>query len=358
MVKYILCNNDIIGINMTTAMNMRYTLENVNEIIFNGFDYTIPEETLKLISEIALQVGSPDYVKTPVFKKQEVNTSSTSRPRDSGYGNCVSVSNGHGHSHNHGSGKKRNKPAEVLNNEEWDRIKTVDLSKTDEKSNIDMQIDQIRINLNKLTDKNYIDIRNKVFSIIDGLIRDSEDMARISTIIFDIASTNRFYSKLYADLYSDLSSKYAIMRTIIETNIGRFTDLFNTIEYVDPNVNYDRFCEINKKNEKRKALAVFYLNLMSNGIIQKDVIIDITVNLLTQLCEFLGTENKKNEVDELTETIAILYKRELHKKNGKDIKVGEHTVVQFVEFVAKSKVKDHKSLTNKALFKFMDLVEM
>jgi hypothetical protein len=333
---------------MTTEMNMRYTLENVNEIIFNGFEYTIPEETLKLISEIALQVGSPDYVKTPVFKKQEVDTSKTSRSRDL-------VGHGQG---GHGSGKKRNKPVEVLNSEEWDKIKTVDLSKTDEKSNIDMQIDQIRVNLNKLTDKNYIDIRNKVFSIIDGLIRDSEDMTRISTIIFDIASTNRFYSKLYADLYSDLSSKYEIMRTIIETNISRFTDLFNTIEYVDPNVNYDRFCEINKKNEKRKALAVFYLNLMSNGIIQKDVIIDITVNLLTQLCEFLGTENKKNEVDELTDTIAILYKKELHRKSEKGVKIGEHTVNQFVEFVAKSKVKDHKSLTNKALFKFMDLVEM
>jgi hypothetical protein len=328
----------------TKTYNMRYTLDDVNEIIFNGFDYTISDETLKLISEIALQVGSPDYVKTPVFKKQETEHVKPNRStRDQGSY----------------SSKKRGKPAEILNNEEWDKIKTVDLLKTDDKSNMDTKIDQIRVNLNKLTDKNYIDIRNKIFDIIDDLIKGSEDMTRISTVIFDIASTNRFYSKIYADLYSDLSSKYETMRSIIETNISGFTELFNTIEYVDPNVNYDRFCEINKKNEKRKALAVFYLNLMSNGIIRKEVIIDITVNLLTQLCEFLDTDNKKNEVDELTETIAILYKKELYSGTpARKCIRGEYAVNQFVEKVAKSKVKDYKSLTNKSLFKFMDLIEM
>jgi len=149
------------------------------------------------------------------------------------------------------------------------------------------------------------------------------------------------------------------MLSIIETNINGFTDLFNTIEYVDPNVNYDLFCEINKKNEKRKALAVFYLNLMSNGIIRKDVIVNIAVNLLSQLCEFLETEDKKNEVDELTDTIAILYKKELYNdKPAKKCIGGKYTVNEFVERVAKSKVKDHKSLTNKSLFKFMDLIDM
>ena len=51
--------------------NMRYTLDDISSILFNGFDYTLSEEVLSVISEIALQVGSPDYVKTPVFKKRE-----------------------------------------------------------------------------------------------------------------------------------------------------------------------------------------------------------------------------------------------------------------------------------------------
>ena len=52
---------------MTTC----YTLNDINNILFQGFDYKLPEETLKIISELALQVGSPDYVKTPVFQKRD-----------------------------------------------------------------------------------------------------------------------------------------------------------------------------------------------------------------------------------------------------------------------------------------------
>ena len=55
---------------MTTAA-MIYNLDTINEILFNGFDYKLPQETLEIISNLALQVGSPDYVKTPVFQKRE-----------------------------------------------------------------------------------------------------------------------------------------------------------------------------------------------------------------------------------------------------------------------------------------------
>ena len=60
--------------------NMRYTLDDISSILFNGFDYTLSEEVLSVISEIALQVGSPDYVKTPVFKKRENPLKQTTQP--------------------------------------------------------------------------------------------------------------------------------------------------------------------------------------------------------------------------------------------------------------------------------------
>ena len=49
----------------------KYTLDTINEIIFKGFNYELPSETLNIISELSLQVGSPDYIKTPVFQKRE-----------------------------------------------------------------------------------------------------------------------------------------------------------------------------------------------------------------------------------------------------------------------------------------------
>lgn len=47
-----------------------YTLKDFTNITFDGFDFTLPEATLALISELSLEVGSPSYIKTPVFQKK------------------------------------------------------------------------------------------------------------------------------------------------------------------------------------------------------------------------------------------------------------------------------------------------
>jgi hypothetical protein len=61
---------------------------------------------------------------------------------------------------------------------------------------------------------------NKIIEILDKLIAENitaDDMSRFSSIIFEIASNNRFYSKMYAELYSDLSSKYEMLMDTFET---------------------------------------------------------------------------------------------------------------------------------------------
>jgi hypothetical protein len=313
------------------AQIMRYTLEDINTIMFDGFDFSLPDKTLKTISQLALQVGSPDYVRTPVFKKRENPMKVEAPTKELG-----------------GFKKgKRVKNSEIINDDDWNAVGTFQTTKIEEKNGIDSQIDAIRIHLNKLTDKNYIDMRNKIIEIINKLIENnitSDDMLRFS-------------STIYADLYSDLSTMYHMMKTIFEKNLKQFTELFNIIEYVDPKVNYDKFCENNKTNEKRKSLASFYFNLMLNGIISKSQITEITRNLLSQIYTFISIDDKKNEVDELTETVAILYKKGFY--DGEDYeKIDDYTINQVIELIANSKVKDYKSLTNKSLFKFMDLIEM
>ena len=330
---------------------LRYNLDTINDIIFQGFDYSLPEKTMKIISEIALQVGAPDYVRTPVFQKRENPMKSEQQVAQK----------------ESFKRKKGNKATEIVNDEDWDVIRTsaqaFQSTKLEENVGISAQIDIIRTYLNKLTDKNYTDMLNKIVEVIDKFIAENiqpEEMIRVSTIVFDIASNNRFYSKIYADLYSDLSSKYAFLLTMIEENLSKFADLFNCIEYVDSNVNYDKFCENNKKNEKRKSLSAFYINLMSNGVIPQKTVMIITRNLLAQIYQFISQEDKKNEVDELTENVAILYKKELYENDDGDeySQIEGYTIDEVIEKIAKSKVKDYKSLTNKTIFKFMDMIDM
>jgi hypothetical protein len=331
----------IIRIKMTATL--KYTLKDFNDIAFNGFNLDLSDDVIRIISGLAQEVGSPDYVKTPVFKKREnpmkVEPSSSSLiPKK----------------------KRCNKNVDALNDDEWGTVRSFQTTKLEDKVGLDAKIDTIRSHLNKMTDKNYIDMRNKIIDIIDSIIVDNvgtDDMTRVSSILFEIASTNRFFSKIYADLYSELITKYDEMKTVFEVSLNKFTDLFDSVEFVESTVDYDKFCRINKDNEKRKALSAFFVNLMNNNIITKGKIVDITRNLLCQLYSLITVDNKKNEVDELTENIALLYKKDLYEK-VKYEQIEGMSIPQLIDKLAHCKCKDYKSFTNKAVFKFMDLIEM
>lgn len=323
---------------------IKYTLKDFTNIIFDGFDFTLPEETISLISELSLEVGSPSYIKTPTFQKKENISKVALVP----------------------SNKKRrgNKSMEVLNDDDWETFRTFQTTKIEQKFGLDGQIDLIRSNLNKISDKSYADVRNKIIDCLDQMIFEgitSEDMMRVSVIIFEIASTNRFFSKLYADLYSDLINKYDIMKEVFKNSFDSFMELFNTIQYVDSDKDYDLFCKVNKDNEKRKSLSAFFTNLMKNSIIHPNELKNLLCGLMRQLCSFIEEENKKSVVDELTENIALLYSKTLFSDEDvvNDIyMINGLSVLDSITKLANSKAKMYPSLSNKSIFKFMDMIEM
>jgi len=328
------------------TMAMRYTLKDFTDITFNGFDIKLPEETLVIITELSQQVGSPTYVKTPTFHKRE---------------NVLKM----GGSDSVGGGefkrKKKGRPTEVLNDDDWETIRTFQATKMEQKVGIEAQIDLMRSWLNKMSDKMYVEPFEKIIEILNQLITDGisdEDMLRVGTTIFDIASNNRFYSKLYADLYTKLIENYQVMRNIFNENLESFMELFNCIEYVDSEKDYDKFCKINKDNERRKALSLFFVNLTINKIISEDKLKEMASSLLSRLLTFILEENRKNEVDEITENIALLYSYNKQLYDTCEEKFDGISFGEMIEKLAHCKAKTYPSLSNKAIFKFMDLVEM
>jgi hypothetical protein len=354
---------------------MKYTIVDFNSILFNGFDLTLSDETVKIISELAKQVGSPDYVKTPVFKKRENPLKQVQT--------IVSTS----------IKKKKGKNTEITE-DDWNVIRTFQATKFEKKEGIDAQIALIKSHLNKLSDKNYKEIKDKLIEIIEKIIIENktqekepeeednnkteeekleqekleqetkqmneENMYNISLVIFEIASNNRFYSKIYANLYADLFVRYEFIKNIFENSFNKFLELFLTIEYVNPEENYDKFCKINKDNEKRKSLCEFFINLMINNIISKDKIYNLLVSLLSQVSELIVMSNKKNEVDEIMETIALLYKTDLFDcdNSNNESLVNGLTITEFITKLANSKVQKNMSLTSKTIFKCMDMLDL
>ena len=52
------------------AQVYKYTIHDIKNIILNGFEYKLNDEVIEVISNLTSEVGSPTYIKTPNFQKQ------------------------------------------------------------------------------------------------------------------------------------------------------------------------------------------------------------------------------------------------------------------------------------------------
>ena len=100
---------------MAKIIKHMYTLEKINEILYQGFEYKLPDEILANISKLSSEVGAPDYIKTPVFQKRE---NPMKVEPDSFVGNK----------------KRRGKPNEIVNDADWETIRSVHTEKIEEKT--------------------------------------------------------------------------------------------------------------------------------------------------------------------------------------------------------------------------------
>lgn len=246
------------------------------------------------------------------------------------------------------------------------------------KEGIELSIDNIRAALNKLTDKTYsvmfANILKEIAGLFDACQNDTSDehnthtvMNRVASSIFTTASSNAFYSEIYARLFHDLMAKekepdhteYAVFRSVFEQNLASFMSLFDTIEYCDPKKNYDKFCDINKANEKRKAMSLFIVNLMKIGIVEKSHVLAIMKQLQDLLYSNMKQEGKTNEVDELAENIFIMVKHShavFTAAATSENDAFQARVEQITE-ISKMKIKSKPSITNKTIFKHLDMLD-
>jgi hypothetical protein len=322
-----------------------YTLQDFNTIIFNGFNFTLGDDIVHKINELAAQVGSPTYIKTPVFQKKDRSAESAASPSTNS--KRRRDANNNNKFNNHGSG--------------GDGDKLFNATKLVHKTGLDAEIDLIRSYLNKITDRTFADMRSNIIGLLDKLIEENSisqaDVMRISSYLFEFASTNRYFSKLYADLYTELVNKYECMKQTLDDSFHSFLELFINIEYVDPDVNYDEFCRINKVNEKRKALSAFFINLSANNLLSHDKLVDLTHKMILRVVEYMPMSDKKAHVDEYTENIAILFNKGEYAKVT-DKFIDGKTITETIKMLATSKPKTYPGLSSKCIFKYMDLVDM
>jgi hypothetical protein len=311
-----------------TYAGQTYTRADYDRIKKEGFSYTLPSETIEAIKKIAANVGAPEYIKTPHFERR--------------------------------SYKPRIQIKEV-SDAEWDSIRNFKTTVMEKKKGVELSIDKIRKHLNKMTAKTYDTLATQICSEIDLISATETDEAelileskKIGDAIFEIASGNRFYSGMYAALYNELMVKYEFMKTILTEKLNTDIHIFSDFEYCSPDKDYDKFCFNNKTNEKRRALSLFYVNLMLQKIIPKAKIVTMIQDLQTNLAECIQKENNVNIVEEMAEV--LFYLITTGAPELKTVKKEWSQITAQVTVVSAMKAKSAPSISNKTIFKHMDIL--
>lgn len=227
----------------------------------------------------------------------------------------------------------------------------------EKKEGISQWISDIRGSLNKISVKNY-DVNSniiieKIREIRNSDVTSEEELKNVATNIFDIASTNKFFSEIYANLYKRLLDEFPdIFSSILDICIQGFSETMKTINYVDQNVNYDDFCKYNKDNDKRKATSVFITNLVKAGVLPISTVIHLIHELYEILELYMKEPKKLNEVEEITENIFLLL------TNDSDIlRKSVFEIKPQIQSLSQLKPKELPSMSSRAIFKYIDILE-
>jgi hypothetical protein len=308
----------------------RYTISDFYTIYENikNNNMQLPENTIDIINNLALKVGSPEYIKTPLFKNKTF----------------TNISN-----------RRRKKSSDYNNSDDWDtlRFKTTEVIS---KTNKENSLHKIRKYLNMLTYNTYEKLKNNIINELQTTDQTSDIFNNLAKEIFKIMISNILYSEIYAKLYKDLINNFNIFEEILLENLDNFDIIFKDIEYIDPEKDYNKFCQNNKNNENRRANCIFYINLMKENIIDYNKIGSVILSLFDYLYSIISEKTKKNVIDELAELSYIMIINSYEYLNKLDTKLS-NTIYNNVLKITKIKCKEETGITNKCIFKHMDILD-
>jgi hypothetical protein len=314
--------------------------------MFSGFSDQLSPETLNIIKELTVEMGST----IPVTSFASVPPP----PRTQG-GNRSSTSGRNGVQHNNRNGPKHL----PLSNEDWEILRNFKTTKLEKSEGMDKTINDIRVCLNKVSPKNVDSQYEKLLELVKQVFEHNatEHTEKMLKTILDIVSNSKFYGKLYTDIYVKLMNEYSQFEEVLLKNYETLFTSYSQITYVDPGDNYDAFCKYNKENDNRKANAVFIVSLMKEGKFEREKLWKLLSHLVDLVTEYMEEENKTNEVEELTENIySIVSNLDVSSESVDDSPHWKYCMEQITYF-SQLKHTDKKSLSNRAIFKFMDIVD-
>ena len=345
-----------------------YSLSDFANISNKGFDVILPNATVVLINELSKLVGSPNYIKTPVFTKRETTIDEDKKRR-----------------------RQRNKPPD--GSDGWSSASTSKgFKKVSPESNIGANIvfnptgslikrggadatpiQLVRPLLNKFGgNATNHSIKEELFSILDDIFESDitqEDLDKFIVQIIDIVSGNMFYSAIYAELFSQIIDTRPIFTDTLDTQFANYMASYIDIQSVDPKEDYDTFCAINKTNDRRKSITSFYVHLYMLDKITQCTMLGTIKTLVCMIRDNIHNPDSVQLVVELIENVFILMNPSsdlfsmscdvmIHSTINNEDDGESICVSDYILQLSSTTHKIYPGLNTKALFKLKDLVDI
>lgn len=326
---------------MSTMSERVYSIEYFQKILDNGFDYKLPESTMALINKISSQVGDPTYIKTPIFKKNVRHTN-----------------------------RKKNRSQKPLTDEQWQELRNFEKTKIiKNEEGIHKYINQLRNKLNKLTNTTYDDVIFEVKQIMSEMMElmNTRDYTILHNTIYDICSGNTFYSNIFTKLYVFMVHTYEGFKqeyelrfnndpVLILYEFDKKHDLEALYNKMTTSDNYDDLCKLNLIHDKKQALCKFVGNLITYNMFSSTTVYKFIDDFIQEYEGNIDINNNSRRCEDLSEMIyeIILTCKSYLSTTDTD---SYEEITEEIEMISELATKDHPSLTNKCVFKFMDLLD-
>ena len=231
--------------------------------------------------------------------------------------------------------KKMNIPTKLVENQpiiyHFNKISFVQKMNAKILTNVEKNEIEIKSLMNKITNESYEEISKTIMELMEPCMFSS---------IYEISYKNKFFSNIYSKLTLKLC-KNTEYNEFIFKKIEGVSTLFDDIQYLE-----DEYAN-NKKLDDREAMSCFYTNLYIHGLVDKFCFESFIYYIISKIEYFMDIENKKNEVEELLNILYLLI-------SLSSIKVD----TSLIEKISKSSNKTYKSITNKSIFKCMDIMDL
>lgn len=298
------------------AKTLTYSLLSIDQINNNGFTLELPQEAVDMVNKISDIVGATNYVKTPVFhKKAKRKTSVIEEPST---------------------------PRPVVEKTKVEELKAI-----------------IQVSLNKMTEKTYATFEKQILEAVSDLKfelnNDEKFMTDVTLWVFDLATQNRFASKEYVNILIKLQENYTEIKSVLDNTISKFSTCFDDIESANPDEDYEKFCMLQAKGEKRKALSMFLVNLFKSNLFQLTELEEIIIKLIDELYMNYKKDDCKATCEDIADNMHVIISpvvSELKEGNSHNLIINKITNVKDL---SKS---ENPSFSNKTKFRLMDILDL